>query len=226
MRWFGKVRPMLKIVPDNADSNHDGPNATGESMLDAIVRDGARQMLATALQAEVAAYVDASADKVDENGHRLVVRNGYHAPREVTTAAGAVPVTAPRVNDKRVDEATGERKRFASAILPAWARKSPQVAEVVPLLYLHGLSSSDFAPALEQFLGTSAGLSAATVTRLTSQWQDEAAAFKTPVAGRYRLRLRLGRRDPPQGAAVPGQGVPAGDDRRARRRHQGAYRPR
>ena len=170
---------MLKIVPDNADSNHDGPNATGESMLDAIVRDGARQMLATALQAEVAAYVDASADKVDENGHRLVVRNGYHAPREVTTAAGAVPVTAPRVNDKRVDEATGERKRFASAILPAWARKSPQVAEVLPLLYLHGLSSSDFAPALEQFLGTSAGLSAATVTRLTSQWQDEAAAFKT-----------------------------------------------
>jgi transposase-like protein len=95
----------------------------------------------------------------------------------VTTAAGAIPVREPRVNDKRVDEATGERKRFGSAILPAWARKSPRVAEVLPLLYLHGLSSSDFAPALTQFLGTSHGLSAATITRLTKDWQDEATAF-------------------------------------------------
>jgi transposase-like protein len=95
----------------------------------------------------------------------------------VTTAAGAVPVKQPRVNDKRIDEATGERKRFSSAILPAWARKSPQVSEVLPLLYLHGLSTSDFAPALEQFLGTGHGLSASTVGRLTTQWQDDARAF-------------------------------------------------
>ncbi len=67
----------------------------------------------------------------------------------MTTAAGAVEVRAPRVNDKRTDEETGERKRFSSAILPAWARKSPQIAEVLPLLYLHGLSSGDFGPALE-----------------------------------------------------------------------------
>jgi len=71
-----------------------------------------------------------------------------------------VPVRAPRVNDKRTDVETGERKRFASAIMPAWARKSPQVAEVLPLLYLHGLSSGDFAPALGQFLGSAAGRSA------------------------------------------------------------------
>jgi transposase-like protein len=129
------------------------------------------------LQAEVAAYVDAHAGEVDEAGHRLVVRNGHHQPREVTTAAGAVPVRAPRVNDQRVDEETGQRRRFASAILPAWARKSPQVAEVLSLLYLHGLSSSDFGPALEQFLGSGAGLSAPTVTRLTTQWQDEARSF-------------------------------------------------
>ena len=116
-------------------------------------------------------------DLVDENGYRLVVRNGYHGEREVLTAAGAVTVRAPRVNDKRVDPETGERQRFSSAILPAWARKSPQVAEVLPLLYLHGLSSSDFGPALEQFLGSSAGLSAATITRLTAQWQDDAEAF-------------------------------------------------
>jgi len=154
-------------------------------MLDQLVRDGARAMLAAALQAEVAAYVEAFADQLDEHGRRLVVRNGYHQEREVTTAAGAVPVRAPRVNDKRVDEVTGARARFASAILPAWARKSPQVAEVLPLLYLHGLSTSDFGPALEQFLGSGAGLSASTITRLTAQWQDEAAAFNTrSLAGR------------------------------------------
>lgn len=167
---------MLKVVQESIESNVDAA-AGGGSLLDEIVRDGARRMLAAALQAEVAAYVERFAHEVDEHGHRLVVRNGYHAPRVVTTAAGAVPVRQPRVNDRRVDEATGERKRFASAILPAWARKSPQVAEVLPLLYLHGLSSSDFAPALTQFLGTASGLSAKTITRLTEQWQAEAVAF-------------------------------------------------
>jgi Transposase, Mutator family len=164
---------MLKVVHDVEASNEPA----GGSPIDEIVRDGARQMLAAALQAEVAAYVEQFKDELDEHGRRPVVGNGFHAEREVTTAAGAIPVRAPRVNDKRVDEATGERKRFGSAILPAWARKSPRVAEVLPLLYLHGLSSSDFAPALTQFLGTSHGLSAATITRLTKDWQDEATAF-------------------------------------------------
>ncbi len=164
---------MLKVVHDSAD-----PNSTA-SVLDEIVRDGARQMLAAALQAEVAAFVEAHRGEVDDQGRRLVVRNGYHQPREVTTAAGVVEVRQPRVNDKRVDEATGERRRFSSAILPAWSRKSPRVAEVLPLLYLHGLSSSDFGPALEQFLGSDQGLSAATITRLTTQWQDEARVFNT-----------------------------------------------
>ena len=118
------------------------------SLLDELVRDGARQMLAAALQAEVAVYVEQFADVLDEDGHRLVVRNGYHQQRDVATGAGAVTVTAPRVNDKRVDQETGERQRFSSKILPAWSRKSPKVAEVLPLLYLHGLSSLDFAPAL------------------------------------------------------------------------------
>jgi transposase-like protein len=81
------------------------------------------------------------------------------------------------VNDKRIDPDTGQRCKFSSAILPAWARKSPQIAEVLPLLYLHGLSSGDFVPALTQFLGSGAGLSAATITRLTAQWQQEATAF-------------------------------------------------
>ena len=147
-------------------------------MLDEIVRDGARQMLAAALAAEVAAYVDQFSDQVDEHGRRLVVRNGHHHQRDVLTAAGAVSVRAPRVNDRRVDPDTGERQRFSSAILPAWARKSPQMTEVLPLLYLHGLSTGDFGAALERFLGSGAGLSATTITRLTSQWQDEATAFQ------------------------------------------------
>lgn len=167
---------MLKVVHD-ASVPHDNTESSGSSLLDEIVRDGARRMLAAALQAEVSAYIDAHADDLDSDGHRLVVRNGSHQPREVMTAAGVVPVRAPRVNDKRVDAETGERKRFSSAILPAWSRKSPRVAEVLPLLYLHGLSTSDFAPALEQFLGSGAGLSAAAITRLTSQWQDDATAF-------------------------------------------------
>jgi putative transposase len=166
---------MLTVVHDVDSANEDA--GASRSLLDEIVRDGARQMLAAALRAEVAAYIDAHAGEVDENGHRLVVRNGYHHERQVLTAAGAVAVTAPRVNDKRIDADSGERQRFSSAILPAWARKSPQMTEVLPLLYLHGLSSGDFGAALEQFLGSGAGLSATTITRLTGQWQDEAKAF-------------------------------------------------
>jgi len=168
---------VLKVVQEESQPNQHAPAAVGGSLLDELVRDGARAMLAAALQAEVAAYVDAHREEVDEAGRRLVVRNGFHEPREVSTAAGAVPVRQPRVNDMRIDEETGQRCRFSSAILPAWARKSPQVAEVLPLLYLHGLSSGDFVPALEQFLGSTAGLSAATVTRLTTQWQDDAKVF-------------------------------------------------
>ena len=134
-------------------------------------------MLAEALQAEVDDYIARFAEVRDENGHRLVVRNGSHAPRDVLTSAGSVPVVAPRVNDKRVDPETGERQRFSSAILPPWARKTPRIEEVLPLLYLHGLSSGDFVPALGQFLGSSKGLSASTVTRLTEAWKAEARAF-------------------------------------------------
>ena len=167
---------MLTVVADPEVT--PAVAVSSESLIDEIVRDGARRMLAAALEAEVAAYIDAHADQLDEHGRRLVVRNGHAVARQVLTSAGAVQVRAPRVNDKRVDEVTGERQRFCSAILPAWCRKSPKVTEVLPLLYLHGLSSKDFGPALEGFFGTDAGLSAATITRLTLQWQDEARAFE------------------------------------------------
>jgi putative transposase len=154
----------------------DGVTPNG-ALIDEIVREGARRMLAAALEAEVKAYLAQLADQRDESGRRLVVRNGYRAERTVATAAGPIEVKAPRVNDKRIDPDTGERSRFASAIVPAWARKIPRICEVLPLLYLRGLSTGGFVPVLEQFLGSAGGLSSATVSRLTAQWQAGHDAF-------------------------------------------------
>jgi transposase-like protein len=134
-------------------------------------------MLAGALQAEVGACIAQFSAERDEHGRRLVVRNGRRQSREVLTSAGAIEVTAPRVDDKRTDPATGERQRFCSAILPPWVRKTPKITEVLPLLYLHGLSSRDFVPALGQFLGSSAGLPGPVITRLTETWRAEQRAF-------------------------------------------------
>jgi putative transposase len=145
--------------------------------LDELVREGARRMLAAALEAEVDTYLAAHHELTDERGHRLVRRNGHAQPRQVTTAAGQVEVVRPRVDDRRVDPATGQRVQFQSMILPRWCRRSPKVTELLPLLYLHGLSSLDFVPALERFFGAAAGLSASVVTRLTVQWQAEREAF-------------------------------------------------
>jgi predicted amidohydrolase len=123
---------MFTVVPDLSVSlPADGPSS---SLIDQIVREGARQMLVAALQAEVAAYIGQFAGVRDESGRRMVVRNGTAEPRTVLTSAGAVEVTAPRVNDKRADPESGQRLRFSSAILPPWARKTPQVTEVLPLL--------------------------------------------------------------------------------------------
>jgi transposase-like protein len=146
-------------------------------VIDELVREGARRMLAEALQAEVDAYIARHTGYRDEHGRRLVVRNGSHQPREVLTSAGAVEVQVPRVNDRRIDPDTGQRRRFCSAILPPWCRKTPKVTEVLPLLYLHGLSSGDFVPALGQFLGSTAGLSAPVITKLTETWKAEQRSF-------------------------------------------------
>lgn len=162
---------MLRVVTDEQGG------AEMRSALDEIVAEGARRMLAAALEAEVDAYITALVDERDEHGRRLVVRNGHATERNVVTGAGPIPVRAPRVNDKRVDADTGERARFRSSILTPWARKSPKVSEVLPLMYLHGMSTGDFAPALSEFFGSGAGLSPSVVTRLTTQWQDEQRAF-------------------------------------------------
>ncbi len=172
---------MLTVVNEDGSTRADSASGSPApvSLIDEIVREGAQRMLAAAVRAEAEAYCAQFAGERDDDGRRLVVRNGYAGSRTVTTSAGAVEVTMPRINDKRIDEQTGERCRFSSAILPPWCRRTPKITEVLPLLYLHGLSSGDFVPALGQFLGSSAGLSASVITKLTETWQAEARAFAT-----------------------------------------------
>ena len=155
---------MLKLVQETPARAEAQPSTID---LDELCRLAARQMLASALLAERRAYLDAHSDLVDEAGHRLVVANGYAQGREVMTGAGMVEVKAPRVDDRR------EGEHYRSVILPAYMRKSPKVTEVLPVMYLRGLSTGDFAPALAEFFGSSAGLSASTVQRLTESWQAE-----------------------------------------------------
>jgi putative transposase len=147
--------------------------------LDELAREGARRMIAAALRAEADEYVERFADEVDEDGHRLVVRNGRARERKVTIGSGTIPIKAPRVNDKRVEEETGERQKFSSRILPAYARRSPKVGEVIPILYLRGLSTGDFKPALEGLLGEdAAGLSPTTIARLCKEWEEHHERFR------------------------------------------------
>jgi len=162
---------MLRVVAEDAAAEEVGLG------IDEICREGARRMLAVALEAEVDLYCTEHQEERDENGRRLVVRNGHAEPRVVKSAAGAIPVQAPRVNDRRVEEESGKRCHFTSSILLPWCRRSPQVSAVLPLLYLHGLSTGDFVPALSEFFGEGAGLSAPVVARLTKSWCDEHEAF-------------------------------------------------
>lgn len=161
------VRLMLKIVMDEAERD----DLT--SSLDELVAEGARRMLMAGLQTEVADYVERHQGLVDEAGHRLVVRNGKAAERSLMTGAGSLAIRAPRVNDRR------DGHRFSSYILPRYARRSPKVADVLPVLYLRGLSTGDFAPALEEFFGSDAGLSATSIGRLLETWSDEYTAFES-----------------------------------------------
>ena len=161
---------------------HDNAVATEEQdegpTLDEFAREGARRMLMKALTVEVAQYIEDHDEDRDEQGHRLVVRNGPAQARKVTCGAGTLAVRAPRVNDKRVD-GDGERQRFASRILPPYMRRSPQVAEVLPILYLRGLSTGDFREALPVLLGEdAAGLSATNIARLTAAWDEEYRQFR------------------------------------------------
>ena len=157
---------MLRVLESDADGN-------GLMTLDELAREGARQMLVSALEVEVADYVGRHRTERDTEGHALVVRNGKAKRRQITLGAGTVKIEAPRVHDRR------EGQRFTSQILPPYMRRSPKVAEVLPILYLRGLSTGDFREALPILLGEEArGLSPTTITRLTAQWEKDYRAFR------------------------------------------------
>lgn len=160
---------MLKIFEER-DRSQDGQLSPE---LDELVKEGARRMLLAALDMEVAVYLARYQDVRDERGHARVVRNGRGRPRKVTVGAGTLEVAAPRVDDRR------EGERFTSRILPPYMRRSPKVEETLPVLYLRGLSTGDFRPALKGLLGEEAsGLSAANISRLIGVWEAEWGSWR------------------------------------------------
>jgi transposase-like protein len=142
-----------------------------------VLRFGARQLLAQAVEAEVSAFIAAHADLRADDGRRRVVRHGHLPQREIQTGIGAVAVRQPRVRDRG---AAGAAKiHFSSAILPPYLRRSKSIEELLPWLYLKGISTGDFSEALAALLGSQArGLSASTITRLKDVWQDELARWQ------------------------------------------------
>jgi len=164
-------------VRDDTTTPLQIPEDAAKDVLNEILRDGAREMLGKAIEAEVADYLAAHAHERDAAGHRLVVRNGHACERELQTGLGAITVKQPRVNDKRVDD-DGHRFRFTSHILPPYLRKTKSIEELIPWLYLRGISTGDFSQALAALLGPEApGLSASTVVRLKQVWQQDHEAW-------------------------------------------------
>ena len=144
-------------------------------LLDELLAEGARRMLAQAIEAEESGYLEARCGVVDEEGRRLVVRNGSLPSRTIQTPLGDMPVAQPRVRDRRP---VGERETFSPKVLPPYLRKTKSVEDLIPWLYLKGVSTGDFGEALQALLGPEArGLSATTITRLKSVWQADHEAW-------------------------------------------------
>ena len=145
-------------------------------VIDDILRDGARRALQAAIEREVEEFIARNGQYLDERGHRLVVRNGHHPARKIQSGNGPIEVRQPRVNDKRVDE-HGNRFHFTSKILPPYLRKTKAIEQLVPWLYLKGISTSDFPEALVCLGHDGSGLSATTVVRMKEIWQGEYENF-------------------------------------------------
>jgi len=142
--------------------------------LEDVCRRGAQQMLAHAMENEVSEYIRQRAHERDENGRQVVVRNGYHRQRALTTGVGSLAIEQPRVHDK------SGRQKFTSSILPKYMRRVPSIDVLIPVLYLKGISTGDFTTALEAILGPAApGLSAANITRLKQVWETEYHEWRT-----------------------------------------------
>jgi putative transposase len=168
------IAGTLKLESNTRDPLHE------------LARKGARDMIAQALEAEVAEYLERYADWKAPDGHRLVVRNGYKKERQILTGIGPVAITQPRVDDRRIDD-HGQRQRFTSLILPPYLRRAKSVEELIPWLYLKGISTGDMSEALAALLGPEAGgLSATNVVRLKEVWAKEYQAWsQRSLAGKH-----------------------------------------
>jgi transposase-like protein len=165
---------MLRVIEKPSQENQEL-----RETLDEVLQRGALKMLQQVLEAEVEDYITRHRAARDEGGRAQVVRNGKAPARQLVTGSGTLQVRAPRVNDRRVD-AKGERQRFTSEILPSYMRRAPKVTEVLPILYLRGLSTGDFQAALPVLLGEAAtGLSPTTITRLTASWEGEYQTWRS-----------------------------------------------
>ena len=144
-----------------------------DDVLTSIIREGAKRLIAVALEAEVESYIQQFTEERDDAGRRLVVRNGHCTERQIQTGVGPVPIERPRVNDRREDE-DGKRIKFTSSILPPYLRRTKSLEELIPWLYLKGVSTGGFEEALGALLGSEApGLSASTIVRLKQVWETE-----------------------------------------------------
>jgi putative transposase len=164
----------VRIVP--LPDSHD--------VLTELCRRGAREMLARAIEAEVACWIDEHAHLTDESGRRQVVRNGSHPERTILTGLGPIAVKQPRVQDRRPP---AERETFSPAVLPPYLRRTKNIDEAIPWLYLKGISTGDFPEALQGLFGVEAkGISATTVTRLKAAWEEDHRAWgKRSLKGKH-----------------------------------------
>ena len=173
------------------DMTHSEAASTkSRDVLTEILRQGAQKMLATAIENEVVEYIAEQENQRDACGYRLVVRNGWLPARTIQTGVGPVEVEQPRVNDKRIDE-NGQHIHFSSKILPPYLRRTKSINELIPWLYLKGISTGDFTEALQALLGPQApGLSATNIVRLKESWQQEWSGWsKRSLEGKYYVYL-------------------------------------
>ncbi len=171
------------------DSNSFQIHLATVPVIDDILRDGARRALQSAIEREVQEYIEGNSHHLDSAGHHLVVRNGHHPARKIQSGNGPIEVHQPRVNDKRVDE-QGNRIRFTSKILPPYLRKTKAIEELVPWLYLKGISTSDFPEALGCLGHDGSGLSPTTIVRMKELWQGQYENFcRRSLAGKRYVYL-------------------------------------
>lgn len=168
---------MSKANPDPLVFPVPAGVSPAADLLTRTLREGAQKMLATAIEAEVAEYLSLRTHVVDDRGHRQVVRNGHLPTREVLTGVGPLAVTQPRVHDRRGPQ---QREKFTSQLLPPYLRKARNMEELIPWLYLKGISTGDMSEALQALVGPAAtGLSASTVSRLKESWEQEFTLWNT-----------------------------------------------